>query len=102
MLHNYWTYDIAYHKLSNKSEEYGMSYYRDTEEDSSSKCPVCGDIDRRNKKDRIFICHLCGHFDNRDIVGATNILDNGMCSHLTGSVHQDEAILLRGCRNATA
>jgi putative transposase len=102
MLHNYWTYDAIYHKFDNKTEEYGMRYDRDTEEDSSQKCPICGDIDRRNKKDRLFICHLCGHFDHRDIVGATNILDNGMCSHLMGSAHQGETALSRGCSNATA
>jgi putative transposase len=102
LLHNYWAFDAVYNKINNKSEEYGMDYDRDTEEESSQKCPICGDIDRRNKKDRIFICHLCGHFDHRDIVGATNILDNGMCSHLTGSAHQGETALLRGCSNATA
>lgn len=94
MLHNYWTYNIAYHKLSNKSEEYGMEYIKDTEEDSSQKCPICEDIDKRNKKDRIFICHLCGHFDHRDIVGATNILIKGMHSHLSGSMHQGETVQL--------
>ena len=30
MLHNYWTYDALYHKCSNKSDEYGMEYNRDT------------------------------------------------------------------------
>lgn len=96
MLHNYWTYDAIYNKCNNKAEEYGMEYYRDTEEDSSQKCPVCGDIDKRNKKDRIFICHSCGHFDHRDIVGATNILSKGMYSHNIGSVHQGETALLEG------
>lgn len=95
MLHNYWTYDIAYHKLNNKSEEYGIAYCKNTEEDSSKTCPICGDIDRRNKKDRIFICHLCGHFDHRDIVGATNILTKGMRS-LLQSTHQGETALLDG------
>ena len=58
-------------------------------------------IDKRNKKDRIFICHLCNHFDHRDIVGATNILDKGMCS-LEQSTHRNEIVPLRGCSNATA
>lgn len=89
-LHNYWAFDATYHKFSNKTEEFGICYDRDTEEDSSQKCPICSDIDRRNKKDRIFICHLCGHFDHRDIVGATNILQEGMCSHQLESAHQGE------------
>lgn len=101
MLHNYWAFDTTYSKLSNKSEEYGMEYTRDTEEYSSQTCPICGDIDNRNKKDRIFICHLCGHFDHRDIVGADNILNKGMCS-LLQSTHQGETALSRGCSNATA
>ena len=100
-LHNYWAFDTIYHKFDNKTEEYGIEYDKDTEEDSSSKCPICGDIDKRNKKDRIFLCHLCGHFDHRDIVGATNILDKGMCS-LKQSTHQGETALLRGYSNATA
>jgi len=101
MLHNYWAYDTLYHKINNKSEEYGMEYSRDTEEYSSQTCPICSDIDSRNKKDRIFICHFCGYIDHRDIVGADNILNNGMRS-LSESTHQGETALSRGCSNATA
>ena len=93
MLHNYWAFDIVYHKLNNKAEEYGIGYQRNTEEYSSRECPICSDTSKTNCKDRIFICNYCGYIDHRDIVGATNILNKGMYS-LKQSVHRDEAVPL--------
>ena len=98
MLHNYWAFDTIYHKFDNKAEEYGITSERDTEEYSSRGCPICFDTSKTNCQDRIFICSFCGNIDHRDIVGATNILDKGMCSHL--SAHQGETAQLRGCSNA--
>lgn len=95
MLHNYWTYNIAYHKLNNKSEEYGIEYNTDTEEYSSRGCPICFDTSKTNCKDRIFICSYCGYINHRDIVGATNILTKGMHS-LSKSMHQGETAQLEG------
>ena len=101
MLHNYWAFDLLYHKITNKSEEDGIGFKRDTEEYTSQTCPICGDRDSSYKKDRIFICDFCGFFGHRDIVGATNILYKGMHS-LAESVHQGEIALLWGCSNAAA
>jgi len=69
MLHNYWAFDIIYHKLTNKCE--------DTESSDKARriihkptCPVCGIADEANKKDRLFLCGFCGWFGDRDLVGA--------------------------------
>jgi len=101
MLHNYWAFDILYHKCDNKAEEIGCKIQRYTEEYTSQTCPICGEMHKSHKKDRIFLCSLCGFVEHRDIVGATNILTNGMCGQLE-STHQGETALLGGDCNATA
>lgn len=101
MLHNYWAFDLLYQKISNKSEEFGIVDEYPTEEYTSQTCPICGVAEASHKKDRIFLCSFCDFFSHRDIVGATNILNEGMHSQIE-SVHQDETVLSRGCRNATA
>lgn len=94
MLHNYWAYNLLYHKISNKAEEYGINYEPNTEEYTSQTCPVCGVAEASHKKDRIFICSFCDFFGHRDLVGAENILNKGM--HSPSSVHQGETALLGG------
>jgi len=100
MLHNYWAYNHLYKKISNKAEEYGMNYERNTEEYTSQTCPICGVAESSHKKDRVFICSFCDYFGYRDLVGAENILNMGMRG--LSSAHQGEIALLRGCGNATA
>jgi putative transposase len=94
-LHNYWAYDKLYHKINNKAEEYGLNYERQTEEYTSQTCPICQDTNAKYKKDRIFVCSFCGYFGHRDLVGATNILNNGMHSQ-SQSMHQGETAHLEG------
>ena len=101
MLHNYWAYDLLYHKMNNKGEENGIGQQWRTEEYTSQRCPICGDVCKTHCHDRIFICDFCGFFGHRDIVGATNILYDGMHS-LAESVHQGEIALLGCCSNAAA
>lgn len=96
MLHNYWTYDMLYKLITNHCESDGINLSIDEESYTSSTCPVCGDVDRNYKKDRIFLCKMCDHFGHRDLIGAENILFNGMHSHQ--SVHSSEtAHLVGGC-----
>ena len=101
MLHNYWAFDKIYRKLANKCEEHGIEMEKQDESYTSQTCPVCGIADRANKKDRLFLCGFCGFFGDRDLVGSSNILVNGMHGQWE-SVHQGEAALLRGCSNAIA
>lgn len=97
MLNNYWAYDIIYHKLENKMEELGIILIKQEESNTSKTCPVCGNCDTSNKKDRLFMCTFCDYFDDRDVVGATNILLRGMHDHDTfKSVHLCEIAHLGG------
>jgi putative transposase len=42
--------------------------------DTSRTCPECGHIEKGNRPVRaLFMCRSCGHFDQTDVVGATNI-----------------------------
>jgi len=64
-----------------------------TEEYTSRTCPVCGDDNKQNVKDRIFVCNFCGYVDNRDIIGSRNIMFKGM-HNLTKSVYWNEIVPL--------
>lgn len=89
MINNYWSYNIFYSKMENKAEELGITLHKITEEYTSITCPECGFISKNNVKDREFICKKCIYKNDRDIVGATNILTKGMYSHLE-NIHRGE------------
>lgn len=91
MLHNYWAFDKLLHKIQNKAEEFGVETDNPTEEYSSGTCPICGDYSRENKKDRIFLCSLCGYIDDRDLVGAGNHLSRSLYGS-TESIHRQEIL----------
>ena len=93
MIHNYWSFDLQYKKISNKCEENCIEENKLEESYTSGTCPICSDYSQSNKKDRLFICGMCGYVDDRDIVGAKNIMFNGMYSH-TESVHWKEILPL--------
>ena len=93
MINNYWSFDLLLRKIQNKAEEFGIEIRLETEEYTSRTCPICGDNEKSNCKDRIFICSDCGFVEHRDIVGARNILNKSMYGSLE-SIHQDEAVLL--------
>jgi putative transposase len=92
MLHNYWAFDKLYYKITNKAEENGIEMIKMTEEYTSQRCPKCGYIHKDNNNDRKFVCLSCGYVDDRDIVGAKNIMFKGMDS--LQSIHRDEIIPL--------
>ena len=95
MMHNYWSFDLIYHKLQNKAEEFGIELQRVTEEYTSRACPICGDDSKSNNKDRIFCCSFCGYIDHRDIVGARNIMLKSMYGSIE-SIHWNETVPLLG------
>lgn len=96
MVHNYWSFDLLFRKIKNKCEEYGNKLITVTEEYTSRTCPICGDSSIENKKDRIFLCNFCGYVDDRDVIGARNIMFKGMYS-LGKSVYWNEAVPLGVC-----
>ena len=93
MIHNYWSFDLLYKKIQNKCEEYGLKLIKVTEEYTSKTCPICGECSKHNIKDRIFVCNMCSYVDDRDVVGARNIMFKGMNS-LDKSVHWNEIVPL--------
>ena len=78
MINNYWSFDLLLKKIENKAEEFGIDVVKETEEYTSRTCPICGDNNKNNCKDRIFICSFCDYVEHRDIVGARNILSKSM------------------------
>jgi len=73
----------------------GIKVYMDSEAWTSQQCPECGHIHKGNRNDRVFLCRNCQYHGDADVVGAKNILNNGMWSHgFTGRPHQAEAGLL--------
>lgn len=48
-----------------------------TNEASTQKCSKCGyrrtGVDKLNLNDRIFVCPICGHTEDRDVNAAKNI-----------------------------
>ena len=97
MINNYWSFDLLLRKIQNKAEEFGMEIKLETEEYTSRTCPICGDNEKSNCKDRIFICSYCGFVEHRDIIGARNILFKSMYGSLE-NIHQDETVLLEAVK----
>lgn len=93
MINNYWSFDKLYHKLENKSEEYGIRMNKINESYSSRTCPICQFDGKDNCQDRLFVCQKCGYTDDRDIVGARNIYFKGMYGSLQ-NIHRDEVVPL--------
>jgi len=85
MINNYWSFDKLYSKIENKCQEFGINFIKITEEYTSITCPICGNRDKSNCKDRIFVCSDCDYIEHRDIVGARNILTKGMCDLRTST-----------------
>ena len=93
MINNYWSFDVLYKKLQNKSEENGVELIKITEEYTTRTCPKCECCDKANIKDREFVCVKCGYKEDRDIVGARNIFTKGMYSQVE-SIHRNETVSL--------
>jgi putative transposase len=94
MLNNYWAFDKLYRKMTNKAEENGIEIIKIKEEYTTQKCPRCNYIHQDNINDRKFVCLSCGYINDRDIVGAKNIMFKGMNS--LQSIHWNEIIPLGG------
>lgn len=73
MINNYWSYGKLKHKLECKCEEYNVTLKYINEAHTSNTCPSCKS---KNVKveDRDFKCNNCGFENDRDIVGAINIM----------------------------
>jgi IS605 OrfB family transposase len=70
---NRWPYAVleffSNYKAMAKGIEFGYVPARNT----SRGCPKCGHVSKSNRHGLAFRCELCGHQDNADRVGATNV-----------------------------
>ncbi len=49
---------------------------------TSQVCPVCGNLDKENRKGKQFLCTCCGHKDDADHVGSVNIRERAVDEEL--------------------
>ncbi|GIW89662.1 MAG: hypothetical protein KatS3mg109_0094 [Pirellulaceae bacterium] len=77
-----WRYRQVLTRIEQKAQEYGVLLVAVDPRNTSRECPACGTVSKENRKGAVFNCVSCGHSDNADKVGATNILRR----YLFGSV----------------
>jgi len=70
---SFWHYAKVGKHLAQICEEQGIPLVLKNPWKTSQRCPVCGNIDRRNRRNEKFLCLGCGHTDNADHVGAKNL-----------------------------
>ncbi|MBE1558733.1 transposase [Nonomuraea africana] len=65
--------------LTNKAESAGREVISVNPRDTSRTCPTCGHVSGENRKTQAdFVCVVCGHAANADVVAASNILRAGL------------------------
>ncbi len=70
---SFWHYARVGTRLMQRCEEAGVSINFKDPWKTSQHCPVCGNIDRRNRSGKRFRCLKCGHTDDADHIGAVNL-----------------------------
>lgn len=70
---SFWTYTKVHKYLERLCEEQGISVKLKNPWKTSQHCSVCGNIDRRNRKGKKFVCLKCGFTDDADHNGSKNL-----------------------------
>jgi IS605 OrfB family transposase len=70
---SFWHYAKVGTRLEQICEELGVSIQYKNPWKTSQRCPECGNIDRRNRNGKRFLCLSCGHQDDADHIGARNL-----------------------------
>lgn len=70
---SFWHYARVIQRLRQRCEEYGVRLEFKSPYKTSQRCPLCGNIDRKNRRAERFICTHCGFEEHADIVGAMNL-----------------------------
>ena len=78
--------------LKEQAEKLGIRVHITPSQYTSQQCPVCGCIDKENRKTReSFVCTHCGHADNADHNASINIKNRFTVNVLWNQLHkQDE------------
>jgi hypothetical protein len=69
-----WTYRQVITRIEQKAQENRVRPEANDPANSSRICPVCGTVDKLNRKGEEFLCVACGHAGDADTIGAQNIL----------------------------
>ena len=69
-----WVYRQAINRIKLKAEENRVLPLANDPANSSRTCPVCGTVDKLNRRGEEFLCVSCGYARDADTVGAQNIL----------------------------
>jgi len=75
---SFWLYAKVTNRLEQICEEQGVCIELKSPWKTSQRCPVCGNIDKRNRKSEKFKCVSCGFEEHADIVGAMNLKHLGL------------------------
>jgi transposase len=71
-----WNQAYWMQRLKSASERNRVSFRTVSPFNTSITCPICNQIDKRNRKSQgIFLCQSCGYTDNADVNAARNILN---------------------------
>lgn len=70
---SFWLYGKVINRLRQICEETGTCFKFKSPWKTSQRCPICGNIDSKNRKGDKFCCTSCGFEENADTVGAMNL-----------------------------
>ncbi|RLI61830.1 MAG: hypothetical protein DRO67_07680, partial [Candidatus Asgardarchaeum californiense] len=70
---SFWHYAKVLQRLRHRCEEEGVLLLFKSPWKTSQRCPLCGNIDKRNRRADRFVCSNCGFEEDADIVGAMNL-----------------------------
>ncbi|MEM4134635.1 MAG: transposase [Candidatus Micrarchaeia archaeon] len=70
---SFWHYARVLQRIRQRCEEEGIRLEFKSPYKTSQRCPLCGNIDRKNRRTDRFRCTSCGFEKHADIVGAMNL-----------------------------
>jgi transposase len=74
MFANSWSFHDLRAKIEYKAQLHGVLVLLVDPRDTSRTCPLCGCVDKANRKDQaLFLCVSCAYFANTDTNAAVNI-----------------------------
>lgn len=72
---SHWTYGPLFDKLERKCEEEGVLLTRVSSAYTSQKCSSCGDVDKGNRKGKVYKCS-CGTIMDADLNASLNLRES--------------------------
>lgn len=75
---SFWHYARVLQRIRQRCEEEGIQLEFKSPYKTSQRCPLCGNIDRKNRREDKFRCTNCGFEGHADIVGAMNLKALGL------------------------